>query len=368
MLKKSVQSHQIRVLLLGLGSVATDTHGGGHLRQYLDDPEIIVVAGVDSLQSARERAMRKGIPAVYENFYEALEKEEFDYVSVLTPTHMHLECCRMVANAQKNILCEKPIAHQLEDAVEIERVVKANNVSFSVSMNLRFLPVVKQIQDDIEKGKLGKLFFIDFDECTSFNWATYGYRNPESKILAKEPFWGNPENFGLQRLVISDKAVHFIDLIIRWSGEKILSVYAQGGCHGSHMDAGENFANITLHLSGGVQSRLLHIWGSHFDDRAGGELSTRIRILGEDGTAIYESSEKGIAGEYTIFKEQKQTYSLKFPPSRRTDFAESLKYLAKLSSKEKTDYENLNHSLKLMNVIEACYKSIETNSVVEIKG
>jgi len=348
-----------------LGSVAVETHNGGHLKQYLGDPDITVVAGVDPSLEARNRALGRGLPAAYPSFDAAIENESFDYVSILTPTEMHLACCRLVAAAGKNILCEKPIAYSLKEALELEKLVKNSGISFSASMNLRFLPVAERIGKDIKEGRFGKLFFLEFDECTLFDWTTYGQRKPEVYRLASEPFWGNPEDFGLSRLIILDKAVHFIDLIDRWTGADVTSVYAQGGCQGAHLDAGENLASLNLGLSNGARCRLLHMWASHCIDRAGGELGTRIRINGDKAAGIYESSTKGATGRYSIYQDGREVFTQAFPPSERSDFADSLVALARTACTEQArDYSNLNSQIRVMRVIEACYESLTTNSSI----
>lgn len=358
--------NSIRVVLLGLGSVATKTHNGGHLKQYLNDPEIEVVAGVDPNDDARKEALKKGVPVAYPSFEEAIDKERFDFVSILTPTDCRLYSCRLAALANKNILCEKPLAASLEEALEIEEIVKKSGVYFAVSMNLRFLPSVQAIQDQISSRYFGQLFFLDFDECTSFNWTTYGNRNPKNYRISEKPFWGNPKDHKLQRLIILDKVTHFIDLVKIWSDGNIISAYAQGGCQGCHMDAGENISSIHLILDNGLRCRFLNVWGSHFDDRAGGELSTRIRIFGDKRTGIYESRHKNDVGKYSVFEKQKQVLSMQYPPTVRKDFADSLKTLAKSVRTERNNYTNLESAIEVLRVVEACYKSIETNSVINI--
>ena len=361
-----MNTKMIRVVLLGLGSVATETHNGGHLKQYINDPNIKVVSGIDPSPEARSRALQKGIPVVYPTFEDAVEKEEFDFVAILTPTKKHLECCHQVALSGKNILCEKPLASSLEEALAIQNIVKTSGISFLVNMNLRFVPIVQKIYEDINHGQFGQLFFLDFDECTSFKWTTYGKRKQENYSISSKSFWGNPKEYGLQRLIILDKVVHFIDLIRIWSGASITSVYVQGGCQGCHMDAGENISSIQMTLSNGLRCRLLNIWGSHFDDRAGGELSTRIRIFGDKGTAVYESYKKGAVGKYSIFENKTEVFTMEFPPAERKDFADSLKALANLVQQDEKDYKDLESAIEVMRVIEACYQSLEKNIIVNI--
>ncbi len=359
-------SKAIRVVLIGLGSVATETHNGGHLKQYLNEPDIDVIAGIDPSQDARNKALQKGIPSVYSTFEEVIEKEDFEFVSILTPTDKHLECCRMAVAANKKILCEKPLASTLEEAKKIEQIIKNAGIFFAVSMNLRGLPIVQQISKDISNGEFGKLFFLDFDECTSFEWSTYCSRRPEDYSIASKSFWGNPEDYGLQRLIILDKAVHFIDLMRLWTGANLSSVYAQGGCLGRNKDAGDNFSSINVTLSNGIRCRLLNIWGSHFNDRAGGELSTRIRIFGDRGTGVYESYKKGMSGRYSIYRNDIEIKTMEFLPLDRMDFAYSLKCLAQVAWKDENSYQNLESGVELMRVVEACYHSLTTNSVVDI--
>lgn len=352
-----------RTLLLGLGSVATHAHGGGHLKQYLSDPRIEVVAGVDPDPVARVRALSFGLKTAFARFEDALSALDFDYVSILTPTDNHAQACRRVAASGKHILCEKPISATLQEALEVREFIRDSGVGFFVSMNQRFLPLARRLRDDCKSEYFGELILIDFDECMGFDWNNFGYRKPLIDTCTLRPFWGDPGDHGLQRLLVLDKLVHFIDLLTFWTGSRVRSVYAHGGGQGRFLTPGENFAALQLRLESGTCCRLFDFWGSHHDDRAAGALGARLRIFGSKASAVCESTVRGKTAVYRVFHENREIFSHSFPTEVRTDYADSLLNLTRIVHERPHDYSELDQAVDIMRVVEAVYQSMRSNEV-----
>jgi predicted dehydrogenase len=353
-----------KVLLIGLGSVATHAHEGGHLRQYLEDPLIEVVGGVDPDPAARSRALQLGLPRAFTTFQDALAAAEFGYVSVLTPTILHADACKTASTFCKHILCEKPLAASLSQAEDIRKHVREAGVACTVSMNLRFLPLSRRIREDFASGLFGEVFFIDLDECSGFNWSTFGYRRSLVDPISLVPFWGDPAAHSLQRVLILDKVVHFLDLLMFWTGSTVTSIYAQAGSQGRYLEPGENLAALQLVLQSGTRCRLFHSWGSHHDDRVAGSISARIRILGSEASAICESQSKNSDARYEVYREGGLVRTDLFPVTRRTDYADAFKHLVHISQSRQRDYAELDQAVEVMKIVESAYESLSTGSVI----
>lgn len=123
------------VLLIGLGNIgvgfdATNTAVNNnfltHARAFSDHPNFSLLAGVDVDAVSRKRFEEiYSIPS-YDNVRAALSSLSPDIVVVATPTDTHLQVINEIFlfGQPKVILCEKPLAYNLNDAEQIVEICK----------------------------------------------------------------------------------------------------------------------------------------------------------------------------------------------------------------------------------------------------
>ncbi|MDB5248684.1 MAG: putative dehydrogenase [Segetibacter sp.] len=97
----------------------------------------------------------------YQFVDEMLEKEkEICVVAVCTPNGLHAQHSIKALNAGFHVLCEKPMANNVNDCGEmIKAAERANKRLFAIKQN-RFNPPVAAVKDAIDKGILGKIYSI----------------------------------------------------------------------------------------------------------------------------------------------------------------------------------------------------------------
>jgi predicted dehydrogenase len=91
------------------------------------------------------------------NFENALKDDQLDAVLILTPPKIHKEQISFAAQAKKAVFCEKPLAMNYEDAVEIIDVCNKNNVPLIPGYQMRFDGKFSKIKELIDKKKFGNL-------------------------------------------------------------------------------------------------------------------------------------------------------------------------------------------------------------------
>ena len=143
----------MKTAVIGVGNM-----GINHARIYSQISELVAVSDTN-----KERA--KEISNLYKcNFYtdynKMLENEKIDAVSVVVPTALHKTVTLDVLKEGINVLLEKPIAANLEDAMEIYKAVKPSKVKFTVGHVERFNPAVIKLKEILEKGELGEVLSI----------------------------------------------------------------------------------------------------------------------------------------------------------------------------------------------------------------
>jgi len=142
--------------------------GAVHRTAATMDGLIELVGGAFSSTPEKSRASGADLflPAdrVYGSFQELIEQEaqlpehhRMDFISIVTPNHMHYGPAKMALEHGFHVVCDKPLAFNLEEAEEIVELVKRTGRRFALTHNYTGYPMVKQARHMIREGQLGKI-------------------------------------------------------------------------------------------------------------------------------------------------------------------------------------------------------------------
>ena len=159
-------NRKLRMALVGGG--AGSFIGRVHSIAACLDNRAVVTAG--ALSSNPERAKSSapdyGIEdsRAYGSYKEMLEAEaklpadqRIDFVSVATPNHTHYEVARAAIEAGFNVVCDKPLTFDLDQAERLMETVKKSDIVFAVTHNYTGYPLVRQAREMILGGELGEI-------------------------------------------------------------------------------------------------------------------------------------------------------------------------------------------------------------------
>ncbi|MEC8506381.1 MAG: Gfo/Idh/MocA family oxidoreductase [Planctomycetota bacterium] len=99
-----------------------------------------------------------GYESVETDWRKLIERDDIDAVDICTPNNLHHEIAIAAAKAGKMILCEKPLAMDVEQGEEMCKAVEDAGVANTVWYNYRRVPAVTLAKQLIDEGKLGKIF------------------------------------------------------------------------------------------------------------------------------------------------------------------------------------------------------------------
>src|SRR5947209_4059829 len=115
----------IGIAIIGSGGIAL----ANHLPGFALCPDAKVVALCDTNPKVLAEASQKsGIKATYEDYREALKRDDVNAVVIATPNVFHAPIAHAAFAAGKHVLCEKPIAMNLEEAMGMVRAAEKANV------------------------------------------------------------------------------------------------------------------------------------------------------------------------------------------------------------------------------------------------
>ncbi|MEM6979644.1 MAG: Gfo/Idh/MocA family oxidoreductase [Planctomycetota bacterium] len=85
------------------------------------------------------------------------DDQRIDFVSVTTPNHTHFEIARAAVEAGFNVVCDKPMTFDLDQALQLQTTVENSDVVFALTHNYTGYPLVRQAREMILSGELGEI-------------------------------------------------------------------------------------------------------------------------------------------------------------------------------------------------------------------
>lgn len=147
---------KIKIAVVGTGSICEGAHMPAYMKR--DDVEVIACADID-FPKAKAFAEKFNIPAAYASVEELLANCKPDYVDVCTWPAAHAPVAIAAANAGCHVMCEKPICHNLDDAIALKNAIEKNGVQFMLAVPLRYQKTAVHVRKLVDEGVLGDVYY-----------------------------------------------------------------------------------------------------------------------------------------------------------------------------------------------------------------
>ena len=200
---------RLRAAVAGMGFI-----GFAHVEALRRLPYVDVVAVADPI-GAKEKAERLGVPAGYSDFVQMMDECKPDCIHICTPNSTHMSIAMAAIERGINVICEKPMARNAEEATQMVEAVKRSGVIGALNFHNRYYPIPYQMRRMVQKGELGQVYHVQggylqdwLQLKTDFSW----------KILS--------EYCGKTRAT-ADLGSHWIDLAEYVTGQKVTEVFAE---------------------------------------------------------------------------------------------------------------------------------------------
>src|SRR5918995_6351850 len=271
--------------------------GAVHRSAALIDGEIELVAG--ALSSSKEKALASGRDwelsdaRNYGSWQEMLEselalpeEERIDFVSVVTPNHLHFEVAHAFVEAGFNVVLDKPMVHTLEQAQSLIEAVEKSGGVFAVTYQYTGYPMVKQARYMVRRGDLGEIrkVIVEYSQ----DWL--GAKVEDSGV--KQAEWRtDPEKAGIAG-AIGDIGSHAENLVSMVTGLEMYEICADltSFVPGRRLD---DDGNLLIRYRGGAKGVMIVSQVS-----TGEENDLRVRVYGTQGGLEWRQEEPN----YLVFK------------------------------------------------------------------
>ncbi len=213
---------QLRGGLIGCGMIAEF-----HLRGWRRIPEVEIVALADENLARADERRAQFVPEArtYGDLAALLDREDLDFVDILTPPRLHPEHCLLAKQAGVHVICQKPLCDDWEDARALAAAMQDHPRLFVVHENHRHRPWFQEITRRLGEGFFGTPRLLRLEQHDpGAPSKTYRLRDDRGHLL--------------------EYGVHLVDMTRALLGEPA-RVYAR--LHRLHPEvAGESLAHVVF--------------------------------------------------------------------------------------------------------------------------
>jgi len=266
----------------GIGAFIGDVHR----KAARMDGRIELVAGAFSSDPAKSKESGKALnvdPArVYGTHAEMLAAEaklpadkRIDFVTVVTPNHMHFAPVKAALEAGFHVVCDKPLCYSMEEALDLKKIHAKSGKQFMLTHNYSGYPMVKQARHLVAGGELGKVMKVVVEFPQGWILALLG-----DVGLKINPWRMDPKVSGISNCM-GDIGTHCHHLAEYITGLDVESLCADLTCfQGQPLD---NDGNVLLRFKGGAKG-VLHASQVSFGEECG----LNIRVYCEKGRVAWK--------------------------------------------------------------------------------
>lgn len=144
---------------LRVGIIGTGDRGTGLASEIDAMDDLVVVAGCDILPFRLDkfRSMVKNDVSTYTDYRKLLDNRAVDAVIIASPLYLHKQMVFDAVDAGKHIYCEKTMAYNIPQTLELVKKVKSSRKVFQVGHQYRNYPLYSTVYDKIRTGSIGEV-------------------------------------------------------------------------------------------------------------------------------------------------------------------------------------------------------------------
>ena len=349
------------------------------------DDKYEIVAGVFSRNSKLSINFGKTLgiskDRCYSNFKEMALKESkrndgIQVVSIMTPPSSHQTIAEKFIEKNINIISDKPFAGNLDQAKKLYKKIKSNKkIKYALTHNYSAYPMVREAKVLIEKGKIGKIEYVNVEYIQDWSGGTkINVRNAKKKLK-----WKIDNKIVGASAVLNEIGTHAYHLATYISGLKGEKIFADIKQISKKIKMDDN-AQVMINFTNGAKGMF---WTSVM--AKGGVYGLKIRVFGSKGSLEWVQNDpnylklnpdKGAVRHlergFHNAELSKKFSRIKFghPEGYLDAFANIYKEFAdslKNKSKKRYFYPNEDEGLETAKFINACKVSSKNKRWVKIK-
>ncbi len=182
---------------------------------------------------AETLANKYGVPSCYEDAAELLDREELDFVDIITDVDTHSHFTQLAAARNISVICQKPMAPGMHEAKSMLEDCRSRKVALYIHENFRWQTPIRQLKKLLDESWIGRPFKAQVSFCSNF------------PVFDNQPFLRD-----LDRFILTDIGSHLLD-VTRFLFGEANTLYCQT-TRVNPLIKGEDVACVTLQMANGM--------------------------------------------------------------------------------------------------------------------
>lgn len=186
----------------------------------------------------------------YADYKEMIEKESqlsederMDFVTIITPNHMHFPPAKMALENGFHVVCDKPITLTLEEAYDLVKITEKSGKVLCLTHTYTGYPIVRQAKEMVKKGDLGDIRKVVVNYLQ-------GWMSTEDYINTNESGWRSDPNKSGIGGSLGDVGTHAANMVEEVTGLRISEIAADLTGFGKNRQLDDD-GNILIRLENG---------------------------------------------------------------------------------------------------------------------
>jgi|GEM_PF-2392931 len=311
--------------------------------------ELVALSGSSRTENGVALASKLGFTQFYDDWKKMLAKEKLDLVFITTPHTLHYEQIKGCLENNIHVHVDKPPVLHFDQATELLKLANEKKLVVSVHSQRRFYEEYKSVKSLIEKGALGGIQFVQGD---------FGQQLFDD---FRGSWRSNPELSGGGIMI--DSGYHLLDSILFMLGKVEPKSVVMLSNRGEFQS--DTFSTLSCQLETDCLITLNVIRGLPQN-----VATERVQIVGTKGWVLISRDRRNgktnltfevydVDGNQTNFLSEEVLVVDRVAP---------LHNLISALSKERNVDSSLEQSLTTVQILEAGYKSLKTNQLVQLRA
>lgn len=250
------EQHRRPIAIVGAGGIVDYAHLPAYTQAGL---EVVSIFDLDG-EKAAAVAERHGIDTVYDSLDELIADQRAEVVDIAVQPWAQPEIATSALEAGKHLLCQKPLALEVETAEALVADAKKRGLKLAVNQQMRFEEGIAAARAMVRSGWIGQPVAMSLTVNVKTDWGLWPW------IAASE------------RIEIMYHSIHYFDSIRSILGDPEL-VWCTGTRTPGQEALGETRTMSTLVFPGGARA-LVHV--TH--ENMAGDFEATFRIDGSEGS------------------------------------------------------------------------------------
>jgi predicted dehydrogenase len=329
-----------KIAIIGAG-VISDFHVQGW--KNISGAEITTVVDLNK-DLAKEKAEKWGVKNFETDYKKILEKPDITICDICLPHFLHAGITIDLLNDGKNVLCEKPVALTIEEALEVQKAEKASGKLLMFGENWYYIPAIQKAYEIYRSGEIGEAYNfranLDFPGVRLVNDETSNTRARSWRAVKDECGGG----------ILLDAGIHTLSVARWFMGEPDEVIGTYGRQVNNLKDGLEDSFSALISFKNKSTGLF------HFAEPAGYPGSFDFKILGEEGVI-----------EIDIFKELVRVVTAKdkkeYTVKAKGGMTEEMEHFMECLEKGTKPISSSDDQIRSLALVFAAYQSANNNSV-----